>query len=68
MEHTKFSRFRVKHSKLTGRLKAAIKIFVVLSSVASSAVSLSPFAPASTVFGGIVFLVKAANRVLDAYD
>jgi hypothetical protein len=41
---------------------------MTLSSVASSAVSLSPFAPASTIFGAGIFLVKAAQGVSDAYD
>jgi hypothetical protein len=67
-DHTKCDRFREKHGKLTGRLKAAIQPFTVLSNVASSAVSLSPFAPASTVFGAVVFLVQAADGVSDAYD
>jgi len=39
-----------------------------LSSVACSAISLSPFAPASAIFGAVVFLVKTAKGVSEAYD
>jgi hypothetical protein len=67
-DHARFSSFRERHGKLTGRLKAAVKPFTVLSSVASSAVSLSPFAPASTVIGAVVFLMNATNGVSEAYD
>jgi hypothetical protein len=67
-ERNKFDNFRAKHGKLTGRLKKAIKPFTVLSSVASSAISLSPFAPASTIFGAVVFVVQAADGVSEAYD
>jgi hypothetical protein len=66
--NNKFSSFRVRHGKLTGRLKAAVQPFMMLSSVASSAVSLSPFAPASTILGAVVFLVNAAGGVSEAYD
>ena len=68
IDRSKFSSFRGKHGKLTRRLKIAVKPFVVLSNVASSAVSLSPFAPASTIFGAILFVVKAADGVSEAYD
>jgi hypothetical protein len=64
----KFSNFRERHGKLTGRLKAAVRPFMALSSIASSAVSLSPFAPASTILGAVVFLVEAAGGVSEAYD
>jgi hypothetical protein len=67
-ERNKFASFRAKHSKLTRRLKKAIKPFTVLSSVASSAISLSPFAPASTIFSAVIFVVKAADGVSEAYD
>jgi hypothetical protein len=68
MDHDRFTSFRAKHSKLTRRLKKSIKPFTVLSSVAFSAISLSPFAPASTIFGAVVFVVQAANKVSEAYD
>jgi hypothetical protein len=67
-ERNKFASFRAKHGKLTGRLKKAINPFTVLSSAASSAISLSPFAPASIIFGAVVFVVKAADGVSEAYD
>ncbi len=67
-DHNKFRSFRAKHGKLMGRLKAAVQPFMVLSSVVSSAVSLSPFAPASTILGAVFFLVNAAGGVSEAYD
>ena len=66
--HNKFSSFRARHGKLTGRLKTAVQPFMALSSVASSAVSLSPFAPASMILGAVVFLVNATGGVSEAYD
>jgi hypothetical protein len=66
--HNEFSSFRERHGKLTGRLKAAVQPFMALSSVTSSAVQLSPFAPASTILGAVVFLVNAAGGVSKAYD
>jgi len=67
-DQNKFSSFRAKHSKLTSRLKTAVKPLVALSNVASSALSLTHFAPASTIFGAILFVVKAADGVSEAYD
>jgi hypothetical protein len=67
-DRDKFSSFRAKQGKLTGRLKKVVKPFTVLSGIASSAISLSPFAPASTIFGAVVFVVKAADGVSEAYD
>jgi fungal STAND N-terminal Goodbye domain len=67
-DQDKFDSFRAKHGKLTGRLKKAIKPLTVLLSVASSAISLSPFAPASTIFGAVLFVVRAAGGVSEAYD
>lgn len=68
IDKDKFTAFRSKHGKLTERLKKAVQPFIALSSVASSALSLSPFAPASTIFGAVVYVVKAANGVSEAYD
>jgi len=64
----KFAGFRKKHGKLTGRLKKALRPVTVLSNVASSAIGLSPFAPASTIFGAVLFVVQAASEVSDVYD
>lgn len=67
-ERDRFETFRAKHGRLTGRLKKAVRPLTVLSGIASSAISLSPFAPASTIFGAVVFVVKAADGVSEAYD
>jgi hypothetical protein len=66
--HNEFSSFRERHGKLTGKLKATVQPFMALSSIVSSAVQLSPFAPASTILGAVVFLVNAAGGVSKAYD
>lgn len=67
-ESTKFGAFRNKKPKFTNILKKAVKPFIALSGIAQSAISLTPFAPASTFFGAVVFLVKAAGGVSDCYD
>ncbi|KAJ6057041.1 ankyrin repeat-containing protein [Penicillium canescens] len=67
-DHLSFTSFRAKRSKITGRIKKAVKPFTVISAVASSAISLSPFAPASTIFGAVVFVIQAADGVSEAYD
>jgi hypothetical protein len=41
---------------------------MVLSNIALSAISLTPFAPASTILGAVGFVVKAAKGVSYAYD
>jgi hypothetical protein len=63
-----FNLFRSKHGKLTGRLKACMKPFMVLSDIISAAVSASPFAPASSVLGAVFFVLKAAEGVSEVYD
>jgi hypothetical protein len=50
------------------RLKNAAKPLMALTNLASSATGHSPFAPASTIFGAIAFVVKAAEGVSEAYD
>lgn len=67
-DRTKFGKFRGIYRKLTGKLKIAVKSFTVLSIIISNALSLSPFAPASTIFGAVVFLIKTADGISDAYD
>ena len=67
-DRDRFTSFRAKHGKLTGRLKKAIKPLTALSNAASSAISNSPFAPASVVLGAVVFVVQAADGVSEAYD
>jgi Cdc6-like AAA superfamily ATPase len=66
--HNQFVSFRARHGKLTGTLKKTVQPFIMLSGTASSAISLSPFAPASTILGAVVFLVQATNGVSEAYD
>ncbi|KAH7075083.1 hypothetical protein FB567DRAFT_183203 [Paraphoma chrysanthemicola] len=69
LEHEKsFKRFRSQNSKLTGRLKACMRPFLVLSDMLSAAVSASPFAPASTILGAVCFVLKAADGVSEIYD
>jgi len=67
-DHDEFSTWREKHSKLTHTLKSMVGPFIACSSIASSAISLSPFAPASVVLGAVTFLVNAAGGVSDAYN
>jgi hypothetical protein len=40
----------------------------MVSKIAQNAISATPFAPVSAVFGAIVLLVKAADGVSEAYD
>ena len=62
-DHRKFGNFRDKHSKLFNALSKAVRPFAVVSSIASSAISLSPLAPASVILGSVLFLVKSAGGV-----
>jgi hypothetical protein len=64
----KFSDFRHKHAKFFNVLKSSVRPFMVLSEIASSAISFTPFAPASTILGAVVFLVNAAGDVSRSYD
>ena len=57
-----------RHVKLTHTLKHFTQPFNILSDVASSALSPSSFAPASTLLGAVSFLIQAANGVPEAYD
>lgn len=67
-DHCKFGDWRNKNSKLLSALSKAIRPFVLISGVVQRAVSLSPLAPASTVLGAVLFLVKAADGVSEACD
>lgn len=64
----KFTSFRSKHGKLSRGVQKVLRPFTTLSTVASSALSLTPFAPASVVFGAVVFIIEAADGVSEAYD
>jgi fungal STAND N-terminal Goodbye domain len=66
--HKTFSDYRAKHGKLVRTLKNVVKPVTALSSVASSAISLTPFGPASAIFGAVTFLITATENVSSAYD
>src|ERR1700761_4770138 len=61
--HKTFSDYRAKHGKLIGTLKNVVRPVTALSSVASAALGLSPFAPASAIFGAVTFLITATDDV-----
>jgi fungal STAND N-terminal Goodbye domain len=66
--HGKFGDWRNKHSKFFSALSKGVRPFVLVSAVAQSAVSCTPFAPASTILGAVLFLVRAADGVSEAYE
>jgi hypothetical protein len=49
-------------------LKHAVQPCTMIAEVAQSAVSSTPFAPASTVLGAAIFLVQAADGISEAYN
>jgi hypothetical protein len=63
-----FSTWRGRNSKFINTLKRIMQPCAALSAIAQSSISLTPFAPASTVLGAVLFLVEAANGVSEAYD
>ncbi|KAF5857293.1 hypothetical protein ETB97_005977 [Aspergillus alliaceus] len=67
-DRDKFTGFRAKYAKFTERAKMVIRPFTALSTVTSSALALSSFAPAPTIFGAVLFVVQAADGVSEAYD
>jgi hypothetical protein len=67
-DKAKFGTFRDKHAKIYDALTAAVRPFMTLADVAQSVISATPIAPASTVLGAVLFLVKSAEGVSDAYD
>lgn len=67
-DYHKFGKFREKHSKLSNTLSKAMRPFMVVSGAVSSALSVTPFAPASVVLGSVLFLLDAAGGVSEAYD
>ncbi|KAF2114926.1 hypothetical protein BDV96DRAFT_646792 [Lophiotrema nucula] len=68
-EHFKISRKgSSKYETTRNILKSCVRPLQSLSSVASSAVSLTPFAPAATIFGAGMYLIEACNNVSEAYD
>ncbi|KAF2733394.1 ankyrin [Polyplosphaeria fusca] len=49
-------------------LNACVKPLEALSSVAAGAISMTPFAPAATIFGAGMYLIEACGKVSEAYD
>lgn len=66
--HSEFQAFRDKHKKFRGCLKSAVKPVQLFGALTQSALSLTPFAPASVVFGAATYLVDAAKGVSNAFD
>jgi hypothetical protein len=66
--HGEFGGWRNKHSKFFSALSKAVRPFVLVSGIAQSAVSCTPFAPAFTILGAVFFLVKTAEGVSKAYE
>src|SRR5262245_52314933 len=64
----KFGDFRVKHSRVFKALSTTVRPFAFLSTVASTALSVTPCAPASAILGAVGFLISAADGVSEAYD
>jgi fungal STAND N-terminal Goodbye domain len=67
-DSNKFESYRDKNKRFRNVLSKCAASFLVLSEVVSPALSLCPFAPASTTIGAMVFLVKAAKGVSEVYD
>ena len=68
IEHGKFEGFRRRSSALTAKLKYVSQPFNAFANVLSSAVALSPFAPAATLLGAVSHLFAAADGVSARYD
>ncbi|KAL8701179.1 MAG: hypothetical protein Q9201_005048 [Fulgogasparrea decipioides] len=67
-EDRDFKDHRDKREKTRNILKGYVKPIQAVSSVATSALSLTPFAPAATVFRAGIFLINACENVSTAYD
>jgi STAND-like protein len=63
-----FQEYRRRHSKFLDFTKRCLQPVVLVSSIAQSAVGATPFAPAATLIGAFVYLIRAAKGVSDAYD
>jgi ankyrin repeat protein len=59
---------RGKHQKTRDVLQRCVLPIIALSDVAKSSLSLTPFAPAATIFGAGMFLINACGDVTTAYD
>jgi fungal STAND N-terminal Goodbye domain/NACHT domain len=67
-EGHKFTTYRAQFRKITSKLKAVIQPFMAFSSVVSSALSQTHYAPASIVLGAVLFLLKAAEDESRQYE
>lgn len=56
------------HPKLWSNLQTCIRPLSRMGDVIQSALGLTPFAPASTIFGAVLFLIDSAQGVSDAYN
>jgi hypothetical protein len=63
-----FQEYRRRHSEFLDFTKRCLQPVVLISSIAQSAVGATPFAPAATLIGAFVYLIRAAKGVSDAYD
>lgn len=64
-----FSGWRSRHAKLASRLTTCLKPVTILGRIAQGALSNTPYGPASSaIFGAVLHLINAADRVSEAYD
>ena len=62
-QQTDFDTFRSKHSKVWTSLSSAMKPIELLAGLAQGALTLTPFAPASTVLGAALFLIGVSQSL-----
>jgi hypothetical protein len=67
-DNEKFKSSRAKHGKLTGKPKKVVQPFTNLAKLVAAGLGASPFATASAVVGVVVFTIRAADGVSEAYD
>ncbi|MCJ1358985.1 MAG: hypothetical protein MMC33_008985 [Icmadophila ericetorum] len=63
-----FEAFRNKHGALAARVQTCMKPVETLSGVISSAIAMTPYAPACAIFGAGMFLINSAQSQSAAYD
>ena len=63
-----FSKWRNQHSRAWNFLSNCMKPVETLGDIVSSALSFTPFAPASTVLGAAFFLIQSCDNVTNAYN
>lgn len=56
------------HPKLWSNLQTCMRPLSKMGDMVQSALGLTPFAPVSTIFGAVVFLINSAQGVTDAYN